>query len=181
MGKVGFACQAWQHWCFGVRQFDSAIAVIDVGRCPVTDQMNILGHSVQSDSGSRRDWQLDKNAMWVSFWANSCCRRATAVSLFQRVRMLYRTVTSAFVWEVSAWPFQKSVAQEIDAVQCQMLCNFLLCVPRQFELLIVLIVGERETPENLPLKLAYGACYGLPARCHGTGTWSVVPRITFLL
>lgn len=86
-------------------QSDSAIAGVDVGRWPLADQMNILGHWVQSDSGIRHDWQLAKNAMWASFWANSGSRRATVVSPFQRVRMLYRTVSSVFGWKVSAWPF----------------------------------------------------------------------------
>ena len=159
-------------------QIDSAIAGVNVGRWPVTDQMNILGDWVQSDSGIRHDRQLAKNAMWASFGANSGCRRATVVPLFRRVRMLYRTVTSALVWKVSAWPFQQSVAQEIDTVQCQMLCKVIPCVPRALSLLTVLIVGEREPPEVWLLKLAYGASYWLPARWHGTSTWPVVPRIT---
>ena len=130
-------------------QIDSAIAGVNVGRWPVTDQMNILGDWVQSDSGIRHDRQLAKNAMWALFWAHSGCRRAAVVSPFQRVRMLYRTITSALVWLVSAWPFQKSVAQEIDTVQCQMLCRILPCAPRAFESIDCFDCRRKRNARNL--------------------------------
>ena len=57
------------------------------------------------------------------------------MSPFQRVRLLYRTVTSAVTWRMSAWPFQKTVAQELDNLQCKMLCKILPCVPRASETL----------------------------------------------
>ena len=34
-----------------------------------------------------------------------------------------------FLWKISRWPFQTSIAQELDAVQCQMLAYMLPCVP----------------------------------------------------
>ena len=98
--------------------------------------------------------------------------------LSQRGRMLYRIITSTFAWKVSAWPFQMSVAQETDTVQCQMLCKILPCAPRGCESIDCFDRRRKRNARLFVMKLAYGSCYGLPARCHVISTWSVVPHIT---
>ena len=66
--------------------------------------------------------------MWAAFWCNPGNHRAKELSLMQRAA-LYKTVVAVFLWKVSRWPFQVSIAQELDAIQSQMLARILPCVP----------------------------------------------------
>ena len=44
-----------------------------------------------------------------------------------KAKLLQRTVLSNFLWKVSRWPFQKSVAVAMDKVQCSMMAIIVPC------------------------------------------------------
>lgn len=116
-------------------QIDRALTDIDQATWPISEVICILGHWIQSDAGIRHDWNLAKKTTWAVFWGNSGSRRAYVLTPFQRVRSLHRTVTRAVAWRMSAWPSQKTIVQELDNLQCKMLCKILPCVPRENETL----------------------------------------------
>ena len=60
-------------------------------------------------------------------------RTARILSPIANAKLLYRSVVSMFLWKISRWPFQISIAQELDATQCQMLAHLLPCVPHANE------------------------------------------------
>ena len=90
---------------------------------PEVDCMNVLGHIIQDDAGIRSDWNRTRNCMWASFWVNVGSKHVRNIEPLAKSRLLYRSVVSMFLWKVSRWPFQTSVAQKLDAVQCQMLSS----------------------------------------------------------
>ena len=45
-----------------------------------------------------------------------------------RALLIYRAVFACVLWKISRWPFQKSIAQELDSTQCRMLAYVLPCV-----------------------------------------------------
>jgi len=60
-------------------------------------------------------------------------KRCANLQPLQKALLVYRTVFACVLWKISRWPFQKSVAQELDATQCQMLAYVLPCVPGDYE------------------------------------------------
>ena len=97
-------------------QLDIALAEIDQTKWPISDVICVLGHWVQDDAGIGYDWSLAQRCMWAAVWANSGCRRASVMSTFQRVRLLYRTVTSAVTWRMSGWPFSENCGRRARQV-----------------------------------------------------------------
>ena len=89
----------------------------------------MLGHHIQSDGGIRSDWCLTRNVMWASYWANIGARSVRDMSVVSKAFLLYRPVVCLFLWKICRWPFQTSIAQELDSTQCQMLAFFLPCEP----------------------------------------------------
>jgi len=66
--------------------------------------------------------------MWGSFWANSGCKQCKNLQPAKRALLIYRTVFACVLWKISRWPFQKSIAEELDSTQCKMLSIVLPCV-----------------------------------------------------
>ena len=124
------------HW--GLRFKPSSLSVlvckgstdmpINTCKWPVRDTMNVLGHLIQNDGGIRADWLHTESKMWASFWANAGCKRAKQLRPAQKAMLIYRTVLACVLWKVSRWPWQKTVALELDAIQCKMLLIILPCV-----------------------------------------------------
>ena len=100
---------------------------------PIVGCLSVLGHHVQNDGGLRSDWCLTRNVMWASFWANIGARTVRNLCPVTKAFLLYRAVVCLFLWKISRWPFQTSIAQELDATQCQMLAYILPCEPRLTE------------------------------------------------
>ena len=65
--------------------------------------------------------------MWRFFWKNNGSRACARVSSEGKARLLQRSVMANFLWKVSRWPFQKTVAIELDKVQCKMIAMILPC------------------------------------------------------
>ena len=95
---------------------------------PTVEVLNVLGHHIQNDCGIRTDWHKTRNQMWASFWANLSHRVAYHIEPLSKALLLYRVVACLFLWKVSRWPFQISIAQELDSVQCQMIARIIPCV-----------------------------------------------------
>ena len=51
----------------------------------------------------------------------------------KRALLIYRTVFACVLWKKSRWPFQKSIAEELDSTQCRMLAIVLPCVRGESE------------------------------------------------
>jgi len=100
---------------------------------PVKELLNVLGHFIQHDAGIRNDWDITESKMWGSFWANAGNKKCSHLQPTQKALLIYRTVFSTVLWKLSRWPFQKSIAEELDASQCQMLALVLPCVRAQVE------------------------------------------------
>ena len=91
--------------------------------------MNVLGHYVQNDSGIRTDWNKTKLGLWKCFWSSCGSRAGRSFGAPLKVKLLQRSVLAFFQWKLSRWPFQKTIAIEIDALQCQMLA-IIMQLPR---------------------------------------------------
>ncbi len=92
---------------------------------PLVTFLNILGHYIMHDGGLREDWQLMRTHMWGAFWKNCAGAKASSLAPLLKIRLLYRSVLAKIEWKLSRWPFQKSIALELDALQSRM-CSFLL-------------------------------------------------------
>ena len=77
----------------------------------------------------------------------------------QRALLIYRTVFACVLWKISRWPFQKSIAQELDSLQCKMLMFVLPCVPGEGEDIDVFCRRRARQARNVALK---------------SGMWSIV-------
>ena len=74
-----------------------------------------------------------------------------------KARLLQRTVIASFLWKVSRWPFQKSVAIEMDNMQSHMVSIF-IGIPRgDSEDWVSFVRRRRRLARNL---------------CSRIGTWS---------
>ena len=83
---------------------------------------------IQNDGGIRDDWLHTEAKMWASFWANAGSKRAKQLGPAQKAMLIYRTALASVLWKVSRWPWQKTVALELDSIQCRMLLFILPCV-----------------------------------------------------
>jgi hypothetical protein len=101
---------------------------INICKWPVHNTMNVLGHLIQNDGGIRDDWLHTEAKMWASFWANAGSKRAKQLRPAQKAMLIYRTVLACVLWKVSRWPWQKTIALELDSIQCRMLVFILPCV-----------------------------------------------------
>ena len=102
---------------------------------PRLEHFNVLGHLIQDDGGIRADWQRVQCGMWASFWSNSGSSKCRSLDPVSNIKLLNRTVMSVFSWKIARWPFQKSVARELDALQCKLYTYMLPCSPRDGETL----------------------------------------------
>ena len=93
----------------------------DHEKWPIVCNMNVLGHVVQNDSGIRSDWRKTKLGLWKCFWGSCGSRAGRSLGAILKVKLLQRSVLAFFQWKLSRWPFQKTIAIELDALQCQML------------------------------------------------------------
>ena len=94
-----------------------------------------MGHILQDDAGIRADWTQVQKSMWAAFWSNSGSPKCRSFSSESRIKLLNRTVTCCFSWKIARWPFQKSVARELDSLQCRMYAFMLPCEPQMHETL----------------------------------------------
>ena len=101
---------------------------LDPDLWPLCTSTTVLGHIVQNDGGIRKDWNTTKRAMWRCFWKNSGSKACTRVNSAGKARLLQTTVVSNFLWKISRWPFQKSIAVELDSLQCRMMSFILPCI-----------------------------------------------------
>ena len=76
-----------------------------------------------------------------------------------KASLLQRCVVSNFRWKLSRWPFQKSVAVDLDKTQCQMMARILPC-PR----------GDSESVDHYCRRRLRNA----RKLCNEIGLWSVV-------
>ena len=102
--------------------------VADEAKWPSVSVMNVLGHQIQNDGGIREDWNSTEARMWGAFWANSGNKQSRDLQPAKKALLIYRTVFACILWKISRWPFQKSIAGELDATQCKMLSFVLPCV-----------------------------------------------------
>ena len=94
---------------------------------PLAKTMMVLGHIVQNDGGIREDWNHTVASMWRCYWSSVGSKRAKNLSAAGKALLLQRAVVSNFLWKISRWPFQKSVAILLDKTQCKMLSHILPC------------------------------------------------------
>ena len=104
----------------------------DPVRWPLRSSLNILGHIVQNDGGIRVDWNSTKKALWRCFWKNCGSKACARIGAEGKAKLLQRSVVTNFLWKVSRWPFQKTIAIELDKVQCKMIAIIVPC-PRAVE------------------------------------------------
>lgn len=100
--------------------------VLDSAKWPSLHEMNVLGHWVSCTNAIRSDWQRTRKHMWASFWNNAGHNRARQLPPLARVSLILKTVQPCFVFKCSRWPFQRSIADELDKTQRTMVE---MCVP----------------------------------------------------
>ena len=105
----------------------NAESPIDPVKWPLRLQMNVLGHMVQYDCGIGACWHSTRAGLWGAYWKNAASCEARNLGFVAKASLLQRTVVAKFAWKLSRWPFQKTVAVELDALQCRMVCYLLKC------------------------------------------------------
>ena len=101
----------------------------DPERWPVVETFSCLGHLFQHDGGIRACACAAKLSCWGVFWANFGNRRARALRLPEKIRLLERAVTPGYRFKCTRWPPQRNIALEFDKVQNKMVA-VLMRVPR---------------------------------------------------
>ena len=84
------------------------------------ENLNMLGHFVANSGGIRFDWLKVKAKMWGAFYGNSGSNDLHSVNFETKLSLLMRTVFCTVNWKFSRWPFQKSIAVEMDKLQVNM-------------------------------------------------------------
>ena len=95
----------------------------------VCRDLSCLGHIVSDDGGIRNDWNQTKIRMWKVFWKNSGNSRIGTCKFETKLSLLLRSVFCTVNWKFSRWPFAKSVAIELDAMQVNMV-SYLNAAPQ---------------------------------------------------
>ena len=94
-----------------------------------SSSLNVLGHHVQCDAGARAEWRSMRGMLWGCFWKNAGNRSVSTQSTHQKIMLLCRSVYSRFAWKFGRWPYQKSIAIEMDQMQSKMV-SVLLNLPK---------------------------------------------------
>ena len=106
----------------------------------------------------RRDWRETKAKMWRVFWKNSGNVQINSCNFETKLSLLLRSVFCTVNWKFSRWPFAKSIAVELDAMQVNMV-SYLTRLPRgNGEAWIPFVRRRRRAARNL---------------CSPIGMWSV--------
>jgi hypothetical protein len=99
----------------------------DPDRWPILNVLNVLGHLIQNDGGLKHEWGSTKVALWRKYWQTCGSRAYARVGALGKAKLLQSCVVSGFNWKLSRWPFQKTIAIELDKLQCRMFFRFLSC------------------------------------------------------
>ena len=132
-------------------------APVDPVLWPLTKEYSCLGHVISPSGAVRPRWSICKKRMWRAFFKNFGRQRARGVSDQQKLGVIQRAIRSQLSFRCSVWPPQRSISQEMDALQRKMV-SIACRLPRH----------SGESPE------AYALRRGRHARkLIGTGgTWS---------
>ena len=71
----------------------------------------------------------NKPILLAVFWSNSGAINSNAFNFETKLSLLLRSVYSAINWKFSRWPFQKSIAFDMDKLQVNMV-SILSRIPR---------------------------------------------------
>ncbi len=85
--------------------------------------IEVLGHKVSDDGGLAHEWAATKKCMWASFLGNIGSKRARELPVQQKLKLVTRAVQPQFEWKCSRWPYQKTIAIELENLQCQMIAR----------------------------------------------------------
>ena len=89
----------------------------------------MLGHVIDDNGGLVGEWSRTSRAMQVAFWKNSGSKTCNSFSSDLKLKLLDRTVLPQIAWKFSIWPWQKSVAIELENLQCLFVARC-MAVPR---------------------------------------------------
>ena len=81
----------------------------------------MFGHVLQHDGGIGADWKVTRAKMWGAFWKCVVNKQTTRVQQRDKIRTLQQCVFACAQWKLSRWPFQKTVAVQIDHMQAEMM------------------------------------------------------------
>ena len=95
--------------------------VTDSRRWPVVDEMEVLGHLLQCDSGIESCFQRTVEKAWRAFFCNCASRDASRLPSSLRILLLKRSVEPILRFRWTRWPFRKDHADRLNGLQRQML------------------------------------------------------------
>ena len=93
---------------------------LNAAKWPRVHVMPVLGHNIADNGGCRSEWSKLKPKLWGVFWKNAGSRNARMIPSEQKLRLQSRTVLASFSWQIGRWPYQKTIAVEMDALQNRM-------------------------------------------------------------
>ena len=99
----------------------------------LAQKYHCAGSYLQNDAGIAADWAATRAALWGAFWKNAGSCEAKHLGPVEKIKLIYRTVVSRVAWKLSRWPFQKTVAIDLDSIQCQMAAIVLRCCKKPDE------------------------------------------------
>ena len=83
--------------------------------------------------GIRADWAQAKRMLWGGFWKQSGSKKLSKLPISYKFMLLQRSVFSLVLWKLSRWPYQRSIAVELDSLMCHFARLILPCFPKFYE------------------------------------------------
>ena len=71
--------------------------------------------------------------LWAAFWKNNGNPLLSKLPIWHHFMLIQRAVLSVVLWKLSRWPFQKTIAVKLDAIQSQMARKVLPCTRKPTE------------------------------------------------
>lgn len=86
-------------------------------------ELPVLGHIVSNSGSIQPCWNKCRKALWTAFWRNGGSKRVRSSEQLRRyiAALQDRAVRPHLSYRCSCWPYQATVANEVDAIQAKML------------------------------------------------------------
>jgi len=92
--------------------------------CLRVNVMPVLGHLIAEDGAVRPSWTSTRIALMRAFWKQVRGAHG-ALTPEQMLQVIDKAVRPTADWHFSVWPFQRSIAAELDSLQASMICTVL--------------------------------------------------------
>ena len=94
----------------------------DIDECwALTDRFSCLGHILQPSGSVRACFYATKRACWNAFFHHLSSKKSRRVPIQHKLKLLQRVILPIVAYRCTRWPYQKTYAKELDALQTKMI------------------------------------------------------------